>query len=57
MMIGKNIKRLRVNAGITQEQLAERLHISGQAVSKGEKKPLSQTLRCCRIWQIVLGSP
>ena len=38
MMIGKNIKRLRVNAGITQEQLAERLHISGQAVSKWENE-------------------
>lgn len=38
MMIGKNIKRLRVNVGMTQEQLAERLHISGQAVSKWENE-------------------
>ena len=36
MAIGKNIKRLRMNAGMTQEQLAERLNISGQAVSKWE---------------------
>lgn len=38
MMIGKNIKRLRINVGMTQEQLAERLHISGQAVSKWENE-------------------
>lgn len=36
MTIGKNIKRLRQNKGVTQEQLAESLHISGQAVSKWE---------------------
>lgn len=36
MAIGKNIKRLRLNSGLTQEQLAERLHLSGQAVSKWE---------------------
>ena len=34
--IGKNIKRLRQGKGITQEQLAEQLHISSQAVSKWE---------------------
>lgn len=38
MAIGKNIKRLRMNAGMTQEQLAERLNISGQAVSKWENE-------------------
>lgn len=38
MMIGKNIKRLRITTGMTQEQLAERLHISGQAVSKWENE-------------------
>lgn len=38
MNIGKIIKRLRVNSGLTQEQLAERLHISGQAVSKWENE-------------------
>ena len=36
MMIGKNIKRLRLNKGITQEQLADVLHLSAQAVSKWE---------------------
>lgn len=34
--IGKNIKRLRLSKGDTQERLAEELHISCQAVSKWE---------------------
>ncbi len=34
MTIGNKIKLLRANKGVTQEQLAEHLHISGQAVSK-----------------------
>lgn len=38
MAIGKNIKRLRLNSGLTQEQLAEKLHLSGQAVSKWENE-------------------
>ena len=36
MTIGKNVKRLRQNKGITQEQLGEALGMSGQAVSKWE---------------------
>ncbi len=36
MAIGKNIKRLRQSKGVTQEQLAEVLCLSGQAVSKWE---------------------
>ena len=38
MVIGKNIKRLRLNKGITQEQLAEVVHLSAQAVSKWENE-------------------
>lgn len=34
--IGRNIKRLRQNKAVTQEQTAEYLHISAQAVSKWE---------------------
>lgn len=37
MTIGKNIKRLRQNKGMTQERLAQKLGISAQAVSKWEK--------------------
>jgi tellurite methyltransferase len=35
--IGENIKRLRGARGVTQEQLAERLHVSAPAVSKWER--------------------
>ena len=38
MTIGKNIKRLRQNKGITQEQLGEVLGVSSQAVSKWENE-------------------
>lgn len=38
MTIGNKIKLLRTNKGLTQEQLAEHLHISGQAVSKWENE-------------------
>ena len=38
MSIGKNIKRLRQNKSLTQEQLAQALHVSNQAVSKWEKE-------------------
>lgn len=36
MALAENIKALRKRQGMTQEQLAERLHISAQAVSKWE---------------------
>ena len=36
MEIGKKIKQLRCKAGLTQEQLASRLGISAQSVSKWE---------------------
>lgn len=38
MIIGKNIKRLRQNKGVTQEQLGEVLGVSSQAVSKWENE-------------------
>lgn len=37
LFIGENIKRLRRERGLTQETLAERLHISAAAVSKWER--------------------
>ena len=37
MNVGKNIKQLRLHKKMTQSQLAERLGVSSQAVSKWEK--------------------
>lgn len=36
-MLGENIKTLRKNKGLTQEELAARLHVVRQTVSKWEK--------------------
>ena len=37
LLIGENIKRLRVQKSVTQEQLAESMHVSAVAVSKWER--------------------
>ncbi len=34
--VGKNIKKFRSEKGITQEELAEQLHVTRQAVSNWE---------------------
>ncbi|MCM1543116.1 MAG: orotate phosphoribosyltransferase [Blautia sp.] len=46
MSIGNNIRQLRLNRGITQEQLAEQLYISGQAVSKWENQTALPDISC-----------
>ncbi|MUB61543.1 helix-turn-helix domain-containing protein [Hungatella hathewayi] len=42
--IGKNIKKLRKESALSQEQLAEQLHVTRQAVSSWETG-VSQTKR------------
>ena len=46
MSLGNNIRQLRINRGITQEQLAEQLHISGQAISKWEDQTALPDVSC-----------
>ena len=46
-MVGRNCKRLRQRAGLTQDSLAERLHVTRQAVSAwetGKNQPDVETL-------------
>ena len=42
ILIGYNIKRIRLSRGLTQREMAERLSVSPQAVSKWERG-VSQT--------------
>ena len=46
-MVGRNLKRLRQRAGLTQDALGERLHVTRQAVSAwetGKNQPDAETL-------------
>ena len=54
LFIGENLKRLRKEKGLTQEQLAERLNVSFQAVSKwecGDGYP-DAAFDCSDIWRV-----
>ena len=42
MELGKKIRQLRFKAGLTQEQLAEKLGIGAQSVSKWENASASR---------------
>ena len=60
MSIGNHIRQLRLQQGMTQEQLAEKLHVTRQAVSgyeSGRTRPDIDTLqRLCEIFATDLDS-
>jgi transcriptional regulator with XRE-family HTH domain len=46
-LVGRNFERLRTEAGLTQEQVAERAHISQQYISgleRGQRNPTIETI-------------
>lgn len=51
MELGKKIKHLRFQAGLTQEQLAEKLGIGAQSVSKWENAVAMPTLPRFLFWR------
>ncbi len=65
-MVGKNIKQFREQKGLTQEQLAEQLHVTRQAVSNWENdktQPDIETLHQiafaldCSVEELIYGTP
>lgn len=44
MLLGENIKRLRAEKGISQRELARRIDMSGQMISKIEKAETSPSI-------------
>ena len=58
MDIGKKISKIRKMSGMTQEELAEKIHVSRQTISKWEKGASSPDLECavalCELFQISL---
>ena len=64
--VAKHIKRLRVEKGLTQEELAERLHVTRQAVSNWERsaaQPDLDTLQAIaaalgvEVTEVIYGAP
>ena len=56
MTIGEKITRLRTAAGISQEQLAEKISVSRQSVSKWEMDPalpqIDKVLQLCELFDV-----
>lgn len=51
MELGKKIKQLRFKAGLTQEQLAEKLGIGAQSVSKWENAAAMPDITMSPFWR------
>lgn len=58
MNIGEKIKRIRKMAGMTQEELAEKMNVSRQTISKWEKEnsspDLESAIALCELFEISL---
>lgn len=52
--VGKNIVKLRKEQGMSQEQLAQKLHVTRQAVSIGKQAGASRIWICWKPWQVPL---
>jgi len=46
-MVGKEIKRFRLNAGLTQKELAVKAGVTQQCISKYEKGNVNYDYRIC----------
>ena len=55
MTIGENIKRLREDAGITQDQLAQRMNVTHSAVSLWESGKRSMNVKTADRLAFILG--
>ena len=53
-LVSKNIKRLREQKGLTQNQLAEKMGYSAQFISNIESKKNHQTFSLGTLWRIAL---
>ena len=55
-MLSENIKNLRMKSGLSQEELAEKLHVVRQTVSKWEKAlsvpDADMLLELCRVFGV-----
>ena len=55
MEFGKQIKKLRQEAQLSQEELAERIYVSRQTISKWESNLSSPDIQSCKAMADVFG--
>ena len=55
MGLGKNIKKFRIESGLTQKDLAEKLFVTAQAVSRWEKDIVEPNIQTLKQMSVVFG--